>query len=547
VDRVPEKEESVMRATTRGEFARAMSRVQRDMARADVEALLGPPDDIRTRHDGLARITTYRTKAVWCYGTDGHLTTPTLGTVYLDEDDRVQFFSGGGEALPEGMFDEAELRHLLRTLDRGPAHNDGEEFDPLQLIRAVNALQPLGKDRALAAIGEYQRVAMPYPRSGREGMFLVLRMLFDVPPDAGGWPPMLVGAPSGPQPGSPDDAPRYPLLVCDDIPLLATSGYSLFGCAQDPRDHLDFFRDHGRLRDRSLTPTDRPFTCLDGAEARWPWLFTDHGPDCRRLLAKQVLTLVRSVHRPGLNDMGYPDTYDGWEWNSSGYPAAITAISRLVVRWDAASDTYTFPDGSYRPDDEPVNYRAEFWEVVFSRLRVEVEITRVNHCYVGVGFRTGAAGPGSVPGIRFEVHRGRVIDRPIGERFLAGTDAGSNSWNCSTGMGVVLPLGEELRVRAIMGNESKLSPVFRPRPRHLVALAPEWLTGTVVALARQMYDRDEFSAMPLLADALQDAGCTSEEILNHCRDTSVAHVRGCWVVDRVLASGGPSPSDESSA
>ncbi|MDY3556938.1 hypothetical protein R5W24_006114 [Gemmata sp. JC717] len=54
------------------------------------------------------------------------------------------------------------------------------------------------------------------------------------------------------------------------------------------------------------------------------------------------------------------------------------------------------------------------------------------------------------------------------------------------------------------------------------------------ALARQMYESHDFSAMPILADALQDAGCNAEAILNHCRDVGTPHVRGCWVVDLVL-------------
>ena len=84
---------------------------------------------------------------------------------------------------------------------------------------------------------------------------------------------------------------------------------------------------------------------------------------------------------------------------------------------------------------------------------------------------------------------------------------------------------------------------FRP-----VAFLPEWRTDTVLALARQMYEAREFSAMPILADALQDAGCDSDEVLNHCRDAGGGlgepvggspvlrseHVRGCWVVDGVL-------------
>ena len=73
-----------------------------------------------------------------------------------------------------------------------------------------------------------------------------------------------------------------------------------------------------------------------------------------------------------------------------------------------------------------------------------------------------------------------------------------------------------------------------PNPFRPVAFAPEWRTDTAVTLARQMYESREFSAMPILADALQDAGCDSEAILAHCRDTALAHVRGCWVIDLVL-------------
>jgi hypothetical protein len=40
--------------------------------------------------------------------------------------------------------------------------------------------------------------------------------------------------------------------------------------------------------------------------------------------------------------------------------------------------------------------------------------------------------------------------------------------------------------------------------------------------------------MPILANALQDAGCDNEDVLSHCRDEKTTHVRGCWVVDGVL-------------
>jgi hypothetical protein len=69
---------------------------------------------------------------------------------------------------------------------------------------------------------------------------------------------------------------------------------------------------------------------------------------------------------------------------------------------------------------------------------------------------------------------------------------------------------------------------FRP-----VAIDPSWLTSDVLALARSIYDERAFDGMPILADALQDAGCDNEHILNHCRSEG-QHVRGCWVVDLLL-------------
>jgi hypothetical protein len=71
-------------------------------------------------------------------------------------------------------------------------------------------------------------------------------------------------------------------------------------------------------------------------------------------------------------------------------------------------------------------------------------------------------------------------------------------------------------------------------PCRRLAFPAGWRTSDALSLARQVYDSRDFGAMPILADALQDAGCDSDDVLNHCRDASATHVRGCWVVDFVL-------------
>ena len=77
-------------------------------------------------------------------------------------------------------------------------------------------------------------------------------------------------------------------------------------------------------------------------------------------------------------------------------------------------------------------------------------------------------------------------------------------------------------LRCIFGNP------FRP-----VAFDPLWRTETAVALAAGIYADRAFDRLPILADALEEAGCDHADVLTHCRGPR-PHARGCWVVDAVL-------------
>ncbi len=70
-------------------------------------------------------------------------------------------------------------------------------------------------------------------------------------------------------------------------------------------------------------------------------------------------------------------------------------------------------------------------------------------------------------------------------------------------------------------------------PYRPVAPDPRWLTSSVVDLAVAIYDERAWDRMPILADALMEAGCDHEEIMAHCRNDGL-HVRGGWVVDLLL-------------
>ena len=80
--------------------------------------------------------------------------------------------------------------------------------------------------------------------------------------------------------------------------------------------------------------------------------------------------------------------------------------------------------------------------------------------------------------------------------------------------------GEQFR--CVAGNP------FRP-----VVVHPDWLTPTVVGIAAAIDVTLAIDRLPILADALQDAGCTQIALLDHVRGPNV-HVRGCWVIDLLL-------------
>jgi hypothetical protein len=81
-----------------------------------------------------------------------------------------------------------------------------------------------------------------------------------------------------------------------------------------------------------------------------------------------------------------------------------------------------------------------------------------------------------------------------------------------------------------------LRDLFGPLPFRSVAIHSDWLAwndGTVRRIAHSIYAGRAFDRLPILADALEDAGCTDADILAHCRSEG-PHVRGCWVVDQLL-------------
>jgi hypothetical protein len=90
------------------------------------------------------------------------------------------------------------------------------------------------------------------------------------------------------------------------------------------------------------------------------------------------------------------------------------------------------------------------------------------------------------------------------------------------------------RIPARLHSADLLREVFGNPPTRAAPLNRAWLTEDVVRIAQNADANADFASLPILADALQDAGCDRSDVLDHFRDANAAHVRGCWALELIL-------------
>jgi hypothetical protein len=83
------------------------------------------------------------------------------------------------------------------------------------------------------------------------------------------------------------------------------------------------------------------------------------------------------------------------------------------------------------------------------------------------------------------------------------------------------------------GNQLAVLPLMEIAPACL-----QWNDGTVTRLAQAIYSEERFTDLPILADALLDAGCDNDDLMQHCRAPGV-HETGCWALDLLLGTSIP--------
>jgi hypothetical protein len=167
---------------------------------------------------------------------------------------------------------------------------------------------------------------------------------------------------------------------------------------------------------------------------------------------------------------------------------------------------------------DPARHSVEVSERYADGLVTQAEMQAARGPFFASMRPDNAASYAGEPGPAFRFHARLTLQ-------VAATSAGWSDW-----VERIVPETETAEkasqadlVRDVFGN-----------PFCLVEAAREWMTWTVAALAEGIYADRAFDRLPILADALQDAGCDNDDVLSHCRDTTREHVRGCWVIDLLL-------------
>lgn len=354
-------------------FAAAFARVHEGMPADAFKAILGPPDDVRTQNDP-GGITLVGVREIWSYGTDHHLGFATLGTVAISDHGTVQYLRGtkGADDLVNAL-GETELRRLLCVIaEVAEVHADAADFNPRTAIVAVNALQPLGKQRGVAVLREYMQISFAGAGSDDQGLFVIMRALFEVPPLAPGEQPVPYDSPRFPgvlrrgyllppviavagDPDHPTKFPRLPLAIIDDVPFFVAAGITIAGVPESPEAHLDALSRDGQWRTKPLHPSNNPI----GAMMKLlPLLPKDSVPPTfNPFIVRQVLRLIDTVY-PEPPSMEEGHNFWGPAW--ALLQDAQQEVAAAPIHWDAARGCYVHADGTTLPPSAHQDYPLTF-------------------------------------------------------------------------------------------------------------------------------------------------------------------------------------------
>ena len=313
--------------------------------RKEAEKLLGKPDDIWTKEKD-PRFTQW--PEVWCYGSIGHRTMPTLGQLILSKDHGMILGASDSEremAPPkESVISEKELENSMRQLFRETFTNNSN-YDSLKLIQGANCLMRLGKEKAVAVLREYDRV---YGFPEQYWLYQLTRVLF-VPKDGSFLPPIhldMHGVPS-----IMSNSPTYPILMDNDCPFCVTRfGPQMGATFYNFKQYVDESEMNWQIRTKRLIPPADPFLCFDRLiiAKSWPGNspHENYVPNYSWNLLKEILKLVRTAYEAPQFHFFYSNIEDQKTYLERHHQEFL----RLKCHWDEKLQMYVRGDGSFTLD-----------------------------------------------------------------------------------------------------------------------------------------------------------------------------------------------------
>ncbi|HWB58484.1 MAG TPA: hypothetical protein VG733_03290 [Chthoniobacteraceae bacterium] len=446
---------------SRAEFAAALGRVKKGMTADEVLKLLGKPDDIDTNRDPTV-FDVYEFE-VWGYGTDGHLSFPTLGSVTMLEGRVRGVFGGTGTPPAPAMFDEKELRNLLQVIDSAQgagAYARMWNATPLRLIQIVNTLEPLGKEKAMAALNEYLRVSPHdlYLLHDDLHVFLLLRLLYDVPVDTGFMPSIYDGKLGYGYPDDPKVFPLFPLAMVDGIPFNLVNEPGRGAIRKPVGAQMAYFQSNGKWRGHPLMPSNDPLGALDKLAASPEWKLSGPGPGQRKqLLANEILQSIDSIYRTEPDDDG--NRLPGDDFDEKRWEQIEKDVAALHIKWDAAKNIYVRGDGTSLPPERKPLYQRQIWYVDSLGPDARVDVERKNKNTVSIRLSRTEHPEAPIPATVVKVYR------DDNNQVLAEFDVAAShgqSMGTSGGQTVKLPEGASLHAEYTSDSKTTKTDSFTP-------------------------------------------------------------------------------------
>jgi hypothetical protein len=239
------------------------------------------------------------------------------------------------------------IDQAMQIINGAPSY-DQRHFNPAKLVRAVNYLLPMGKDKAIRELREFLKVARMWPEtkrvddnidtSDKTSVFLIVHLLFESA-EPGQPLPEIQTVPFSPQPDekSRADWPQFPVFLQDDFPFFLPCGGSMGGLPDQPERHVDWAEKHGRLRAKPLRPLDNPIIAAARLIARPQTLRLYEHEDFKKFLCRQAWNAIEDadskITKP--KPIRPPNEFDEPDWD-----ARLKAAPNLNIHWDQAEQKY---------------------------------------------------------------------------------------------------------------------------------------------------------------------------------------------------------------